>query len=91
MRFTYDQPKRHANIAKHGFDFADFETSFSFDRFVSRPTKPSRTGRARFLLIGAWNDDMVVVVIVSPLGVEATDIVSIRRATAKERAFYDNA
>jgi uncharacterized DUF497 family protein len=31
----------------------------------------------------------VVVVIVSPLGSEATDIVSVRRADRKERTIYD--
>ena len=53
MLFTYDEPKRQANLAKHGFDFAEFEEAFDFDRFVSRPTKPSRTGRRRFKLIGS--------------------------------------
>ncbi|MCJ2014679.1 BrnT family toxin [Methylobacterium sp. J-076] len=89
MRFTYDEPKRQANIAKHGLDFAEFEDAFSFDRFLSRPTKPSRTGRERFLLIGEWFENAVVTVIVSPLGTEATDIVSIRPASRQERAAYD--
>ncbi|WP_236960432.1 hypothetical protein [Methylobacterium durans] len=48
MNFTYGEPKRRANIAKHGFDFADFEGAFSFDRFFTVPEKPSPTGRARF-------------------------------------------
>ncbi|MCJ2133357.1 BrnT family toxin [Methylobacterium sp. J-026] len=91
MRFTYDQPKRQANIAKHGFDLAEFEHAFSFDRFLKIPTKQSRTGRERFKLIGAWHGVTVVVAIVSPLGSEAIDVVSVRPANTKERARYDEA
>lgn len=89
MLFTYDEPKRQANLTKHGFDFAEFEEAFDFDRYVSRQTKPSRTGRSRFKLIGTWYGETVVVVIVSPLGTEAVSLVSIRRAAAIERALYD--
>lgn len=91
MRFRYDEPKRQANIAKHGLDFADFEDAFSFDRFLTIPAKPSRTGRIRFKLLGSWHGRIVVVAIVSPLGTEAIDIVSVRPANAKERAVYAEA
>ncbi|MDH3027631.1 MULTISPECIES: BrnT family toxin [Methylobacterium] len=89
MRFTYDEPKRLANLAKHGFDFAEFEEAFDFDRFATQVTQPSRTGRDRLKLIGTWYGETVVVVIVSPLGSEAVSIVSVRRADRNERAFYD--
>ncbi|MDP4023440.1 BrnT family toxin [Methylobacterium sp. NEAU 140] len=89
MRFFAQEPKRSANIAKHGFDPAEFEAAFSFDRFLSRPTKSSRTGRERVMLIGTWFDEAVVTVIVSPLGSEACDIVSVRRASLKERIAYE--
>lgn len=29
MNFTWDETKRHANIAKHGLDFADAENVFA--------------------------------------------------------------
>ena len=89
MKFTFDQSKREANLDKHGFDLAEFEEAFSFDRFLTLPTKASRTGRERFKLIGAWHGETVVVAIASPLGSEAVDIVSVRRANPKERATYD--
>ena len=66
MLFAFDEPKRQANLAKHGFDLAAFETAFGFDRFLNIPAKPRRTGRARFKLIGLWHGDVVVVAIVSP-------------------------
>jgi uncharacterized protein len=89
MLFTYDEPKRQANLAKHGFDFAEFEEAFDFDRYAVLPTKPSRTARTRHILVGTWYGVTVVVVIVSPLGTEATSLVSIRRANRDERAAYD--
>ncbi|SFV13189.1 MULTISPECIES: BrnT family toxin [unclassified Methylobacterium] len=91
MKFYATEPKRSANIAKHGFDPADFEDAFSFDRFLTIPTRPSHTGRERFKLIGTWYGVTVVVAIVSPLGSEAIDVVSVRSAGAKERARYDEA
>ena len=67
---------------------AAFEEYFSFDRFITLDAEPSKTGRARFKLIGSWCDEVVVVAIVSPLGSEAIDIVSVRRANKNERALY---
>ncbi|MCJ2107033.1 BrnT family toxin [Methylobacterium sp. E-041] len=89
MRFFATEPKRTANVAKHGFDPADFVEAFSFDRYLSCETTPSRTGRKRNLLIGTWRGEAVVVVIISPLGNEACDVVSVRHASEKERAAYD--
>lgn len=91
MAIIYDEARRLANIAKHGFDFADFETAFSVDRFLTRPAKPSRTGRERFLLIGRWNGEVVVAAVISPLGSEAVSMVSVRRASKTESAAYDEA
>lgn len=89
MLFSYDEPKQQANLAKHGFDFAEFEEAFDFDRYAVLPAKPSPTGRTRHKLVGTWYGVTVVVAIVSPLGSEAIDIVSIRHAARKERAIYD--
>ena len=47
VRFFASRPKRSANIAKHGYDPAEFEVAFSFDRYLSRRTKPSPAGRER--------------------------------------------
>jgi hypothetical protein len=91
MRILWDEPKRRANLAKHGFDFADFEIGFSFERFLAFPTRPSRTGRTRYRLVGTLFGDPVVVAIVSPLGSEAVAIVSLRLANVKERTAYDRA
>ena len=88
MKFFAPEPKRSANIAKHGFDPTDFEDAFDFDDYLTIPTRPSHTGRERLKLIGTWFGEVVVVVIVSPLGSEAIDVVSVRRADRNERARY---
>jgi uncharacterized DUF497 family protein len=90
VKFTWDEPKRLANLAKHGLDFADFEEAFSFDRFAALAARPSRTGRERFRLIGSMFGDTVVVAVVSPLGKEAVSIVSLRPANPLERTAYEN-
>lgn len=47
MIFICGEPKRLANLAKHGFDLAEFEEAFDFDRYAVLPIKPSHTGRIR--------------------------------------------
>jgi hypothetical protein len=86
---VWDEPKRIANLAKHGLDLAAFESGFDFETAVNRPTRPSRTGRLRTRLIGMFEGRLVVAAIVSPLGTEALSIVSLRPASASERVLYD--
>lgn len=89
MRITWDEPKREANLEKHGLDFADFETAFGFDRFGVLPAAPGPDGRERRMFVGEWNGTIVVAAVVSPLGTEALSLVSLRHASKKERAAYD--
>ena len=52
MEIVFDESKRQQNRAKHGYDFADFERCFDRDTALALPTRPSRTGRARYLFVG---------------------------------------
>ncbi|WP_456685736.1 BrnT family toxin [Bradyrhizobium sp. P5_C11_2] len=88
MAATWDEPKRLANLAKHGLDFADFDSCFHGETALILPNRPSRTGRRRYLLIGEWNGERVVAVIASPLGIEALSLVSLRYADPEERESY---
>lgn len=87
MLFVISEPKRLANLAKHGIDMAEFEIAFSWDRHVILPAKASRTGRSRERLVGTMNGRMVTAV-VSPLGTEALALVSVRPAAEHEREAY---
>lgn len=89
MSATWSEIKRRANLLKHGLDFAEFDASFDGETALYLPTYPSERGRTRYLLIGDWNGTLVVAVVVSHLGTQAFDIVSLRPANPKERAAYD--
>ena len=77
MRVIWDEPKRIANIAKHGIDFADIEEAF-FDTALLGHAK-----NGRYFAIGVL--DGIIVVIFAQLGTEAIAIISARPASRKER------
>ena len=80
MKIIWDEPKRSANLAKHGLDLA----SVSFAFFFSARIAPAKTGR--FQALGVL-DGKPVSVIFKRLGGEAFSIISLRPASAKERKF----
>ena len=82
MRIAFDETKRQSNIAKHGLDFA----AVTIDFFIDAVVLDSRAGR--YMAINELNGEMVVTIIFAPLGSEAISIVSMRRASRKERAIY---
>ena len=84
MRIVWDEPKRHANIAKHGLDFADLEIEF----FVSARLLPAKAGR--YLAVGNGADGIAIAVVFRLLGAEAVSVISMRRASRNERASSDD-
>jgi uncharacterized DUF497 family protein len=86
MFIIWDEPKRLANLHKHGLDFADVEDGFDFDNALALEAVTRGAGRQRVRLIGTLFGEIVVAVIVSPLGREALSVVSLRPASKKERA-----
>ncbi len=81
MKIVWDEPKRLANIQKHGLDFSDLTEMF----FVDALFLPSRDRRWRG--IGA-SDHGVICVVFAKLGSEGISVVSMRRASASERKLY---
>lgn len=77
MIIVWDEPKRLANLDKHGIDFADIGPAF----FLSALVKPARD--ERWIAIG--EHEGVIVVIFATLGAEAISIISARPASTKER------
>lgn len=79
MRITFDQPKRMTNIATHeGLDFSDLDMAF----FAGSIVVPAKAGRS--MAIGPFRKTVIAVVF-APLGSEGIAIVSMRRASRKER------
>ena len=79
MLIFWDEPKRLANISKHGFDFADLDEAF----FLSAVNVPVKFNRQ--MAIGRMFDGTIAVVF-SLLGSEGLSVVSMRRADRNERS-----
>ncbi|WP_226018932.1 BrnT family toxin [Novosphingobium sp. FKTRR1] len=78
MIIVWDEPKRQANLVKHGIDFAEIGPDF----FLSAQVVPAKAGR--WAAIGML--DGVIVVIFAVLGSEGISIISARPASRSERS-----
>jgi uncharacterized DUF497 family protein len=78
MKIVWDEPKRMANIARHGMDFVDLDEAF----FEGSVIVPAKFGR--LTAVGRHNRGVIVVVFVK-LGTEGLSVVSMRPASRKER------
>lgn len=78
MLITWDEPKRLANIDKHGLDFA----GLTIDFFLEAVVVPAKAGR--HMAISRLEDGTVAVVFVT-LGTEALSVISMRPASKAER------
>ena len=81
MKILWDEPKRLANLDKHGLDFADLNETF-FDNALVLPSY-----NKRWRGIGK-NIRSVVVVVFVTLGKEAVSVISMRPASKCERMLY---
>ena len=75
---VYDEPKRRTNLAKHGYDFAELAPEF-FEEALSVPAKHDRR-----IAVGLWKGHLVSVVYRN-LGEQAVSVISMRRASNRER------
>ena len=78
MKILWDEPKRLANLDKHGLDFADLNEFF----FDTRSVLPWSGKRWRG--VGKTIRGVVVVVFVT-LGKEAVSVVGVRPATERRK------
>jgi len=78
MKIVWDEPKREANLVKHGIDFADIDEGFFLNALIGDAK------HARHFAIGEL--DGVIVVIFATLGTEGLSIISARPASKKERS-----
>jgi uncharacterized DUF497 family protein len=81
VKIVWDEPKRLANLDKHGLDFADLYETF-FDNALVLPTY-----NRRWAGIGKNIRGVIVVVFVT-LGKEAISVISMRPANKNERKRY---
>jgi len=83
MKIVWDEPKRRANLEKHGFDFVDV-SELDWENTVGEDGRPDVDGRRRLKAIGYLRGGTAAVVF-AILGSEAISIVSFRAASDKER------
>jgi uncharacterized DUF497 family protein len=84
MIIVWDEPKRLANIDKHGLDFADLTEAF----FVDALFLPSRNRRWRGI---GTNRNGVICIVLARRGSEGLSIISMRPASKRERKLYAEA
>lgn len=82
MKIVWDEPKRRANLDKHGMDFADLNEAFFDNALVLAGY------RNRWRAIGI-NVRGVISVIFASRGTEGVSIISMRPASKKERELYE--
>jgi uncharacterized DUF497 family protein len=85
MTFEWDEEKNQANRVKHGLDFADAAAVFSGPTLTFADLRHS-SDEARYLTIGKLAARMVI--IAHTQRGDATRIISMRKANARERARY---
>ncbi|SCX13079.1 hypothetical protein DSM25558_1677 [Agrobacterium sp. DSM 25558] len=83
MKIIWDEPKRLANIDKHGFDFADIG-EFDWGNAIVEESLVSERNQRRFKAVGYFREGTAAVIFAT-LGAEAISIVSFRQASEKER------
>jgi uncharacterized protein len=82
MQISFDESKRIQNLEKHGLNFSDLGLEYFADSLVV----PAKLGR--YMAIGVLARDVIATVFVK-LGSQGLSIVSMRRASRKERKTYE--
>jgi uncharacterized DUF497 family protein len=87
VRYEWDPAKNRANLVKHGVDLADAVAVFEDDLALTRPD-PEARGEPRFVTVGTDGYGRLLVVVFAERGA-VIRIISARRATKREREFYE--
>lgn len=83
MKIVWDEPKRIANLDKHGLDFADLNEAF----FENALVIPAHHASKRWVAIGV-SIRGVIVVVFARLGREGVSVISMRPASRYERKLH---
>lgn len=89
MRFEWDEGKATANRAKHGISFNQAATVLGDSLGWTYPDHDHSNSERRWVTIGASEGGRLLVVAHTDDGQGTIRIISARRATRKERDFYE--
>ena len=87
--FEWDDKKANRNIANHGVSFDDASTAFKDTLSLTIFDPLHSENEDRFILIGTSISNRLLV-IVHTERVNCIRIISARKATSKEREYYEN-
>ena len=88
MNFEWDPDKADHNLAKHGVTFAEAATIFSDPLAVTFVDPDHSNAEDRYLTFGHSSEGLLLIVSHTDRD-DDTRIISTRRATRKERRFYE--
>jgi len=86
--FSWDTPKAAANLRKHGIDFHEAASVLRDPLSTTFPDELHSNSEPRFITIGMSGRGHIVVVVHTERS-KMVRIISARRATRKERHFYE--
>jgi len=87
VQFEWDDNKNELNIKKHGIDFKDAKDIFHYPLLTMEDTKHNY-GEQRWIALG-WIKSLLGVVIYIEHDEDIIRIISARKATSKERIYYE--
>ena len=88
MRFEWDEAKAAANLAKHRVSFNEAATVLGDTLGWSYPDPEHSLAEERWLVIG-MSERQRVLVVAYRADADTIRLISARRATRKERSFYE--
>lgn len=88
IEFQWDKEKALRNVKKHGVTFEEAMTAFYDSLSITIPDNEHSEGEARFILLGLSNQPNLLVISHVDRG-DSIRIISARRATTKERKYYE--
>lgn len=89
MKFEWNTEKANRNQRKHGVSFSEALTVFQDSLSLTYPDIDHSVDEDRFLIIGLSSSGNVLV-ISHTFRNDVVRIISARKATKKERSFYEN-
>ena len=92
IKFEWDSQKAKSNLNKHGVSFEEARSVFYDDNAIQFFDSESSESEDRFLMLGlSHNSGILLVCHCEREEGEVIRIISARKATAKERKFYQGA
>ena len=88
MKFEWNLQKSESNYAKHRVSFEEAATVFQDALSFTFPDPDHSIGESRYLIIGRSRFNQLLVVVHTDRG-EAVRIISARKATRREKRFYE--